>query len=210
MNMQSSFLTLSVDNQAVLPSDNAESTNQVTTEVQGDAAAQTGGDTAAQVGAQTNDATAAQGTDTAGTQATTDVTDENGNVNLDGFTEISTDENGNMVLVNPETGETANPADYGIDLSQATSSTGTAPIVQKDLTGAVTGIYVVYAIFCIGLVALILSQKKRSAAFGNGMGSSVQTYWDKNKGRSKEGKLDLYTKWGIAIFIVFTFIITLI
>ncbi len=196
MKIQSSFLTLGVENPAVLPSDNASVTTENTNQATTDAAADTTTTTPA------TDATTSAPADT--------TTDANGNINLEGFTEITTDENGNAVLVNPETGETKNPADLGIDLSSAVAGTEAPAVEHKEMTGLIGGLYVVYAIFCVGLIVLVLSQKKRSAAFGNGMGSSAQTYWDKNKGRSMEGKLDLYTKIGIAIFIIFTFVITLI
>jgi len=54
---------------------------------------------------------------------------------------------------------------------------------------------VVHVLGCIALVASILLQKKSSQGLGTvaGMGNSG-TYWDKNKGRSVEGKLEKYTK----------------
>lgn len=59
-------------------------------------------------------------------------------------------------------------------------------------------ICVLIAIASVVLVALILLQKKQAAGFTSaigGMGSSGgQTYWDKNKKNSIEGKLELYTK----------------
>ena len=54
---------------------------------------------------------------------------------------------------------------------------------------------VVHLLGCITLVACILLQKKSSQGLGTvaGMGNAG-TYWDKNKGRSVEGKLEKYTK----------------
>ena len=54
---------------------------------------------------------------------------------------------------------------------------------------------VLHVVGCISLVACILMQKKSSQGLGTvaGMGNA-NTYWDKNKGRSVEGKLEKYTK----------------
>jgi preprotein translocase subunit SecG len=59
---------------------------------------------------------------------------------------------------------------------------------------------------CALLIGLILAQKKSAAGFTSAMGgmsSSAPSYWDKNKGRSLEGKLELYTKICAALFIIF-------
>lgn len=124
-----------------------------------------------------------------GTQAGTEI-----NATIDPVTGQIVDQNGNPIE----------------GLEATTSSTGEVPQEPATMSPAVGALYVFYAIFCVALIALIISQKKRSASFGNGMGGGSETYWDKNKGRSMEGKLDLYTKWGIGIFMVLTFIITLI
>lgn len=81
------------------------------------------------------------------------------------------------------------------------------------MSGLVTFLFVLYIIFCIGLVALILIQKKRtnglSGLAGSGSFGTSDTYWDKNKSRTFEGKLELYTKIGIGILFIVTFVISL-
>jgi len=60
---------------------------------------------------------------------------------------------------------------------------------------------VLYIIGCVGLCGAILLQKKRSAGgMGSiaGMGNVADTYWDKNKRRSGEGRLETWTKLGAA------------
>lgn len=54
---------------------------------------------------------------------------------------------------------------------------------------------VLHVLGCVALVATILLQKKNSQGLGTvaGMGNAG-TYWDKNKGRSIEGRLENYTK----------------
>ena len=52
---------------------------------------------------------------------------------------------------------------------------------------------------CLALIGAILLQKKRSAGgIGSiaGMGNVAESYWDKNKSRSAEGTLELWTKIG--------------
>jgi len=69
-----------------------------------------------------------------------------------------------------------------------------------------------FLIGCVALMAVILLQKKRSAGMGGsiaGMGNA-DTYWDKNKMNSIEGKLERYTKIGGAIFFVFSVVMCLI
>ena len=72
---------------------------------------------------------------------------------------------------------------------------------------------VIFIIGCGLLVAAILLQKKRSAGgMGSiaGMGNVADTYWDKNKSRSHEGSLELWTKIGAAILALLAVILCLI
>lgn len=70
---------------------------------------------------------------------------------------------------------------------------------------------VLYIAVCIGLITIILLQKKRTSGMGSlsGMGSS-QTYWDKNKGRSMEGVLENYSKIGGVVLFVFTMLMCVV
>ena len=72
---------------------------------------------------------------------------------------------------------------------------------------------IAYAIICFALMTIILLQKKRSAGLGaamSGMGSTPGTYWDKNKGRSREGKLARWTKILGALFMILSLLLTVI
>ena len=57
---------------------------------------------------------------------------------------------------------------------------------------------------CVCINIMILMQKKRASGLsGTISGEGAQsTYWDKNKGRSREGALERYTKILGAVFIV--------
>lgn len=54
------------------------------------------------------------------------------------------------------------------------------------------------------LVTVILLQKKHSKGISSlGVGSTSGNFMDRNKGRTKEGKLELYTKYlGIGYFLI--------
>ncbi len=77
---------------------------------------------------------------------------------------------------------------------------------------------VVEAVICIGLISVILMQSKRASGLAGmmggginmGSGSSSQTYWDKNKGRSLEGMLERYTKIGAVAFFVITMLLNFV
>ena len=55
---------------------------------------------------------------------------------------------------------------------------------------------VVFIIVCIALCIIILAQKGRDSGIGGltGSSSSGDTYWSKNKGRSREGMMVLLTR----------------
>jgi preprotein translocase subunit SecG len=71
---------------------------------------------------------------------------------------------------------------------------------------------IVFMLGCFAVVAAILLQKKRTAGLGSvaGMGNAGATYWDKNKGRSQEGRLELWTKIGAAVLMVLAFVLCLL
>lgn len=71
---------------------------------------------------------------------------------------------------------------------------------------------IVYMLICFLLITFILLQKKRSAGLGAGMAGmgSEQTYWDRNKGRSMEGKLEKYSKILGAVFLIMSVILCII
>jgi len=68
---------------------------------------------------------------------------------------------------------------------------------------------VVLALACLCMVVAILMQKKRQAGFsGNVTGMSQdKTYFDKNKKRTLEGRLEKYTKILAAVFMIISLVI---
>ncbi len=69
---------------------------------------------------------------------------------------------------------------------------------------------VVEIIISIALIVVILMQSKNASGLSGALGGMGQsnTYWDKNKGRSLEGKLTKYTKIFAALFIVLALLIS--
>ncbi len=67
-------------------------------------------------------------------------------------------------------------------------------------------------IISIALIIVILMQSKNASGLTGALGGMGQsnTYWDKNKGRSLEGKLTKYTKILATLFVIFALIIAFI
>ena len=78
-----------------------------------------------------------------------------------------------------------------------------------------TILYIILSLLYIGicgaLMTIILLQKKRSGGIGSvaGMGN-VDSYWDKNKGRTLEGTLEKWTKIGGATVFLLTIVMCLL
>ena len=71
---------------------------------------------------------------------------------------------------------------------------------------------IILFIACVAINVMILMQQKKSAGLSagmSGMGNS-DTYWDKNKKRSLEGKLERYTKFAGAAFLVIALVLNVL
>lgn len=60
---------------------------------------------------------------------------------------------------------------------------------------------IIFVLICIALSAIILLQEGKSQGLG-AIGGMADTYWGKNKGRSMEGNLEKFTKYGAILFFV--------
>ncbi|MCL2372762.1 MAG: preprotein translocase subunit SecG [Defluviitaleaceae bacterium] len=72
---------------------------------------------------------------------------------------------------------------------------------------------VVFMLGCVVLVGAILLQKKRNAGgVGSiaGMGNVADTYWDKNKRNTTEGKLERWTEIGAVLLAILAVILCLV
>ena len=67
---------------------------------------------------------------------------------------------------------------------------------------------VVFIIISIALTVIILMQESKSAGLG-AIAGAADTYWGKNKGRSREGRLVTGTKILVVLFIVIAAVLNL-
>ena len=69
-------------------------------------------------------------------------------------------------------------------------------------------INIIFIFVCIALTALVLLQEGKSAGLGT-ISGAAETFWDKNKGRSREGRFVKYTKVLAVLFMVLAIILNL-
>ena len=62
---------------------------------------------------------------------------------------------------------------------------------------------VIYVILGVPISAVILMQEGKSQGLG-ALGGIADSYWGKNKGRSMEGALEKFTKYGAMAFMLIT------
>ncbi len=74
----------------------------------------------------------------------------------------------------------------------------------------VTLVSVVFCIVCIVLSAIVLMQEGNEQGLGSSYGSSSDTYWSRNKGRSAEGLLTKITTVCAVLFLVLAFVLNII
>ncbi len=67
---------------------------------------------------------------------------------------------------------------------------------------------IIFVIICIALSAIVLLQEGKSQGLG-AIGGMADTYWGKNKGRSMEGNLEKFTKYGAILFFILALVLNL-
>ncbi len=69
---------------------------------------------------------------------------------------------------------------------------------------------VIFALDSLALIAVIMMQKSKDQGLGAIGGMSISdTYWGKNKARSAEGKLVLFTRLFAVVFVVIALILNI-
>ncbi len=68
---------------------------------------------------------------------------------------------------------------------------------------------VLFIIICVALVVLVLAQEGKAQGLGAIQGTVENTYWGKNKGRSREGVLKKVTIGLSVLFIVFSVVLNM-
>lgn len=67
---------------------------------------------------------------------------------------------------------------------------------------------ILYIIDCIFLLVIVLMQEGKQQGLGTIAGGN-ETYWSKNKGRSKEGKMVMITTVSAVLFMLFSIVLNL-
>ena len=72
-----------------------------------------------------------------------------------------------------------------------------------------TVLMIIFAIDCIALTAIVLMQEGKTQGLGT-IGGMADSYWGQNKGRSMEGALEHFTRYGAIIFMLITLILNVL
>ncbi|WP_199712996.1 preprotein translocase subunit SecG [Butyrivibrio sp. X503] len=68
---------------------------------------------------------------------------------------------------------------------------------------------IIFILICLALVVLVLAQEGKNQGLGAIQGTVENTYWGKNRGRSKEGVLKTVTVILSVLFIVLSIILNM-
>ncbi len=68
---------------------------------------------------------------------------------------------------------------------------------------------IIFVLVCVILTVIVLMQESKQSGLSGAISGAADTYWGKNKGRSVEGKLELFTKILGAAVIVLALILDL-
>ncbi|MEF9960683.1 MAG: preprotein translocase subunit SecG [Niameybacter sp.] len=70
-----------------------------------------------------------------------------------------------------------------------------------------TGVYVLAA---LAIIVVVLLQEGKSAGLGAAFATNQESYWNKNKKHTLEGKFETWTKITAGLFVVLAVVLTLI
>ena len=69
----------------------------------------------------------------------------------------------------------------------------------------------IYVILGVAISIVILMQEGKSNGLGSAIGGiSTDSYWSKNRGRSMEGALEHFTRYGAIVFMIITIILNIL
>ena len=69
---------------------------------------------------------------------------------------------------------------------------------------------VIYVILAVVISAVVLMQEGKSQGLGSALGGMADSYWKKNKGRTMEGALEKFTKYGAILFMILTIVLNVL
>jgi preprotein translocase subunit SecG len=70
-------------------------------------------------------------------------------------------------------------------------------------------VQIVYILVCIAVTVIVLKQEGKGYGLTGVLTGASDTYWSKNKGRSKEGMLENVTKILLAAFVILSVVLNL-
>ena len=73
-----------------------------------------------------------------------------------------------------------------------------------------TVITVLFVIAALAIIVVVLMQEGKSAGLGSLSGTNNDSYWEKNKKNSLEGKFERWTKITAGLFVVFALVLMLL
>ena len=73
-----------------------------------------------------------------------------------------------------------------------------------------TILYIVYIIVAIALTVVVLCQESKQSGLTGAISGAAETYWSKNKSRSKEGILAIVTTILAVLFIGLSLVLDLV
>ena len=68
---------------------------------------------------------------------------------------------------------------------------------------------IIYVILGVALATVILMQEGNTEGLGS-IGGMADSYWGKNKGRTMEGALEKFTKFGTAAFMIIALLLNIL
>lgn len=73
-----------------------------------------------------------------------------------------------------------------------------------------TALTIIFLVICVIICILVMCQEAKDNGLGSlaGGSSTADTYWSKNKGRSKEGMLVLATAIAVALFLILALLLS--
>ena len=70
---------------------------------------------------------------------------------------------------------------------------------------------IIYVILGVAISSVLLMQEGKSNGLGSAIGGiSTDSYWSKNRGRSMEGALEHFTRYGAIVFMIITIILNIL
>ena len=73
-----------------------------------------------------------------------------------------------------------------------------------------TAFLIIHLLCCITLICIIVLQSGKSSGLSGALSGSTETYFSKNKSKSRDSRLTLATKWVAGVFVILTIILNLI